>query len=55
MVNEGKMTKRLESNTDAASLIMAIEPVTEITVLPPDSGFLGRFLKETENMLKQGQ
>jgi len=46
------MTKPLETNTDAAGLIMAIEPVTEITVLPPDSGFLGRFLKETENMLK---
>ncbi len=45
------MTKQLESNRDTASL-MAIQPVAEITVLPPDSGFLGRFLKETENMLK---
>ncbi|MGO9566193.1 MAG: hypothetical protein ACLP5H_01500 [Desulfomonilaceae bacterium] len=45
------MTKQLEGNRDAASL-MAIQPVAEITVLPPDSGFLGRFLKETENMLK---
>ncbi len=48
---ENEMTKQLEGNRDAASL-MAIQPVAEITVLPPDSGFLGRFLKETENMLK---
>ena len=45
------MTKPLETNMDGVSLI-TIQPVTEITVLPPDSCFLGRFLKETENMLK---
>ncbi len=48
---ENEMTKQLEGNRDAASL-MAIQPVAEVTVMPPDSGFLGKFLKETENMLK---
>ncbi|MGO9571749.1 MAG: hypothetical protein ACLP5H_29840 [Desulfomonilaceae bacterium] len=46
------MTKQLERNRDAVALIGAIQPVTEITILPPDAGVLGRFLKETENMLK---
>ncbi len=28
------------------------QPMSGMTILPPDSGFLGRFLQETENMLR---
>jgi len=39
-------------NNEAAMEMAITQPMSEMTVLPPDSGFLGRFLQETENMLK---
>ena len=32
--------------------IVAVQPPGEVTVLPPDSGVIGRFLEETMNMFK---
>ncbi|MGO9117270.1 MAG: hypothetical protein ACLQPD_06615 [Desulfomonilaceae bacterium] len=35
-------------NTD----VTRVQPMSDMTALPPDSGFLGKFLQETENMLR---
>ena len=43
-----RSTKTLENVTD----IVAFQPTTTVTVLPPDSGVVGQFLEETRNMLK---
>jgi hypothetical protein len=32
--------------------LVAVQPVTEVTVLPPNSGVVGRFLEEVQNMFK---
>ncbi|MGO9118951.1 MAG: hypothetical protein ACLQPD_15250 [Desulfomonilaceae bacterium] len=32
--------------------LAAVQPLSDIVVPAPDSGFLGRFLDETENMLR---
>ncbi len=32
--------------------LKALQPLNEIIIPAPDSGFLGKFLEETENMLK---
>ena len=32
--------------------LVPFQPSTEVTVLPPTSGFIGRFLEETANMFK---
>jgi hypothetical protein len=43
----------LEQRDDGLTTDMPIaQPMSDMTVLPPDSGFLGRFLQETENMSK---
>ena len=31
---------------------VAVQPVTEVTVLPPNGGVVGRFLEEVQNMFK---
>ena len=38
-------------NTKATD-VTPVQPMSDMTILPPDSGFLGRFLQETENMLR---
>jgi len=45
------MSKQKEMNRNATELV-AIQPAAEITVLPPNSGVIGRFLDETHNMFK---
>ena len=42
------MPKKDERETTLA----AVQPFNDIIVPAPDSGFLGRFLEDTENMLK---
>jgi hypothetical protein len=32
--------------------LVAVQPITEVTVLPPNSGAVGRFLEEVQNMFK---
>ena len=32
--------------------VTGAQTMSDMTVLPPDSGFVGRFLQETENMLR---
>ena len=32
--------------------LVALQPVNEVTVLPPNSGVVGRFLEEVQNMFK---
>lgn len=32
--------------------IVAVQPTSSVSVLPPDSGVVGQFLDETRNMLK---
>ena len=32
--------------------LVPVQPSSEVTVLPPSSGFIGRFLEETANMFK---
>ena len=38
-------------NTPTTDVTRA-QPMSDMTILPPDSGFLGKFLQETENMLR---
>ncbi len=40
-----------EDNTSTTDATRA-QPIGDMTILPLDSGFLGRFLQETENMLR---
>jgi hypothetical protein len=50
---DGQEEETMPKQTDDTKTILAaVQPMNEITVLPPDSGFLGRFLSDTENMLK---
>jgi hypothetical protein len=32
--------------------LVAVQPVTEVTVLPPNSGVVGKFLEDIHNMFK---
>jgi hypothetical protein len=32
--------------------LVVVEPAGDVTVLPPNSGVVGRFIAETENMFK---
>ncbi len=32
--------------------LVAVQPFTEVAVLPPNSGVVGRFLEEVQNMFK---
>ena len=41
-----------QKDNDRATDVVTAQPMNDITVLPPESGFMGRFLQETENMLK---
>ncbi len=45
------MDKTRESNRNVADLV-PLQPTGEVTVLPPNSGVIGRFLEETRNMFK---
>src|SRR5271157_117724 len=45
------MDKARESNRNVTDLV-PVQPSGEVTVLPPDSGVVGRFLKQTEDMFK---
>ncbi|MEW6532038.1 MAG: hypothetical protein AB1473_14465 [Thermodesulfobacteriota bacterium] len=45
------MPRSKETAYKPAELIQ-FEPSTEITLLPPNSGVIGRFLEETANMFK---
>ncbi|MGO9567791.1 MAG: hypothetical protein ACLP5H_09645 [Desulfomonilaceae bacterium] len=45
------MDKARESNRYVADLV-PVQPTGEVTVLPPNSGVVGRFLKQTEDMFK---
>ena len=41
-----------QNDTAPTTDVTRAQPMSDMTVLPPDSGFLGRFLQETENMLR---
>ncbi len=45
------MDKARESNRNVTDLV-PVQPAGEVTVLPPNSGVVGRFLKQTEDMFK---
>lgn len=45
------MPKNKEYNQNAGELI-PFPPSTEIIIMPPDAGIIGRFLEETANMFK---
>jgi hypothetical protein len=45
------MDKARESNRNVADLV-PVQPTGEVTILPPNSGVIGRFLEETRNMFK---
>ncbi len=45
------MDKTRESNRNVADLV-PVHPTGEVTVMPPNSGVVGRFLKQTEDMFK---
>ena len=40
------------SKQKATGDLVAVQPVTEVTVLPPNGGVVGRFLEEVQNMFK---
>jgi hypothetical protein len=40
------------SKQKTASDLVAVQPIDEVTVLPPNSGVVGRFLEEVQNMFK---
>jgi hypothetical protein len=42
------MAKKENTPTD----LTVVEPAGEVTILPPNSGVVGRFISETENMFK---
>jgi hypothetical protein len=48
---ETKMASGKEYPYKSAELV-PIQPPTEVSVIPPSSGFIGRFLEETANMFK---
>ncbi|MGB6068194.1 MAG: hypothetical protein WBG50_25590 [Desulfomonilaceae bacterium] len=45
------MDKRRGINANVTDLV-SFQNATEVTVLPPNSGVIGRFLEETANMFK---
>ncbi|MGO9120992.1 MAG: hypothetical protein ACLQPD_25700 [Desulfomonilaceae bacterium] len=45
------MSKQKEMTRTAGELV-ALQPITEVTVLPPNSGVVGRFLEEVQNMFR---
>ncbi len=45
------MDKTRESKRNVADLV-PVQPTGEVTVMPPNSGVVGRFLKQTEDMFK---
>lgn len=45
------MARAHESSRNVAELV-SFHPSSEVTVLPPNSGVVGRFIAETENMFK---
>ena len=45
------MSKQKENARTTGELV-AVQPINEITVLPPNSGAVGRFLEEVQNMFK---
>ncbi len=45
------MDKARESNRNVADLV-PVQPTGVVTVLPPNSGVIGRFLEETRNMFR---
>ena len=45
------MDKVRETNRNVTDLV-PVQPRGEVTVLPPNSGVVGRFLKQTEDMFK---
>jgi hypothetical protein len=51
MVKEDKMARAQESSAKVTDLV-PFRPYTKVTVLPPDSGVIGRFLEGTANMFK---
>ena len=40
------------SKQKTTSDLVALQPLTEVTVLPPNGGVVGRFLEEVQNMFK---
>jgi hypothetical protein len=51
LVKEGTMANQSKDNLNKAEIV-AFEPRHEVVVLPPNSGVVGRFIAETENMFK---
>src|SRR5271157_5255486 len=45
------MSKQKEASPTRGDLV-AVQPINEVTVLPPNSGVVGRFLEEVQNMFK---
>ncbi|MGO9570888.1 MAG: hypothetical protein ACLP5H_25455 [Desulfomonilaceae bacterium] len=45
------MDKARETNRNVTDLV-PVQPAGQVTVLPPNSGVVGRFLKHTEDMFK---
>ena len=45
------MSKQKEMSRTTGELV-AVQPINEVTVLPPNSGVVGRFLGEIQNMFK---
>ena len=45
------MDKTRESNRNVTDLV-PVQPAGEVTVMPPNAGVVGRFLKQTEDMFK---
>jgi hypothetical protein len=45
------MSKQNETSRTVGELV-AVQPISEVTVLPPNSGIVGRFLEEVQNMFK---
>jgi hypothetical protein len=46
-----RMAKNREDGFQGTDLV-AVQPMNDVTVLPPNSGVFGRFLEDTENMFK---
>jgi hypothetical protein len=51
MVKEGTMANQSKDCLNKGEIV-AFEPRHEVVVLPPNSGVVGRFIAETENMFK---
>jgi hypothetical protein len=50
MVKEEPMSKQVDIDRERS--LMPVQTGGEVTVLPPNSGVVGRFIAETENMFK---